>query len=138
MTERAQVLERLQEICLALPQARETTTFGNPTFQAGKKTFAVLDRYAGEDCVCFKAQLDVQRRLLGARRFFPSPFGAKHGWTCMRIDGRVPWAEVERLLVGSYRSVATKRMTAALDGVPAPVARKRAPRRRAPRRKRKV
>src|SRR5579884_1620137 len=38
------ILFKLREICLALPGASETVTFGHPTFQAGKmKTFAVLE-----------------------------------------------------------------------------------------------
>ena len=44
-------LANLRPICLALPEARETTTFGHPTFQAGKKTFAVLDHYQGVECL---------------------------------------------------------------------------------------
>ncbi len=37
------ILDKLREICLALPKTSETTTFGHPTFQVGTKTFTVLE-----------------------------------------------------------------------------------------------
>ena len=44
-----EVLERLRAICRRLPEVIETTTFGHPTFQAGKKkTFVVLDDHERE------------------------------------------------------------------------------------------
>jgi hypothetical protein len=49
----SRLLSRLREICLALPEVRETTKWGHPTFQAAKKMFAVLDRYGGKACVAF-------------------------------------------------------------------------------------
>jgi len=36
LTRRAELLERLREICLPLPECKETQTWGNPTFVAGK------------------------------------------------------------------------------------------------------
>ena len=47
-----EVLRRLREICLALPEVRETTTFGHPTFQVKGKTFVVLEEYKGELSIC--------------------------------------------------------------------------------------
>ena len=37
-----------------------------------------------------------------------------HGWTCLRVRGKLRWKEVEKLLVESYRQVALKRMITAL------------------------
>ena len=39
------ILARLRRVCLGLPEVRETVKWGHPTFEAGKKIFAVLDRY---------------------------------------------------------------------------------------------
>lgn len=111
-------LKRLRAICLELPDVLETTTFGHPTFQAGKKkTFAVLDDHERKDTLClvFKVSLAEQRRLTQDPRFFPSKFGARHGWTSLVIDADVDWDEVEPLLVQSYRLVASKRLVARLD-----------------------
>ncbi len=113
------LLERLRPLCLAFPEARETTTFGNPTFQAGTKTFAVLDTYQGTRCLAFKVTPEEQDMLRQQERFFVAPYTGKNGWTCLRLDGKVDWKEVRQLLKRSYRLVALKRMLAALDGAPA-------------------
>jgi predicted DNA-binding protein (MmcQ/YjbR family) len=119
------VLPKLRSICLALPEARETTTFGHPTFQAGKKTFAVLDEYAGEPCLVVKLPLPRQQAVLKSPRYFPSPYGAKHGWVCLKTAGKIDLAEVRELCVESYREVALVRMLAALDDGAGPRGRSR-------------
>jgi predicted DNA-binding protein (MmcQ/YjbR family) len=112
----ATVLDKLRVICLALPEARETITFGHPTFQAGKKTFAVLEEYRGELCIVFKTELPVQQALIKSPRFFAAPYIGKHGWVSLRAGGALDWKEIRDLVLGSYRLVAHKRMVAALDG----------------------
>jgi hypothetical protein len=53
------ILAKLREICLALPGVQEVKTWGHPTFQAGKKSFAVLDEYHGQLCICLKMTLPL-------------------------------------------------------------------------------
>jgi hypothetical protein len=67
-------------------------------------------------CLVFKADRAVQAGLVDGVRFFASKFGAKHGWTAMRVDARTDWRYAKGLVVASYRRVALKRMVAALDG----------------------
>lgn len=118
ITKRSGLLARLREICLPLPECKETLSWGNPTFTAGKKQFAVLDRYHDRWCIAFVTDPQTQRALLKRPGFFPAPYGAKYGWVCRDAEGRIGWKDLERLIVGSYRHVAIKRMLAALDGVP--------------------
>jgi predicted DNA-binding protein (MmcQ/YjbR family) len=115
------VLTRLRKICLALPEAYETTSFGHPTFRAGrsgKKTFAVFENYRGEDTICVKATLEDQALLVLDPQFFVAPYIGKHGWTSMRTSMKgvsIDWSEVEDLVRESYRRVAPKAMLAKLD-----------------------
>jgi predicted DNA-binding protein (MmcQ/YjbR family) len=109
------VLETLRAICLALPAARETVTFGHPTFQAGKKTFAVLEEYRGELCIVFKAELPVQQALIQSPRFFSAPYVGKKGWVSLRATGALDWKEIGDLVLASYRLLATPAMASALD-----------------------
>jgi len=109
------VLARLRKVCLQLPEVRETVKWGHPTFEAGKKIFAVLDRYDGRPCIAFRAPLEKVDELLADERFTEAPYAARFGWVCLNIEGSIDWAEVERLVQGSYRLVALKRMLAALD-----------------------
>jgi predicted DNA-binding protein (MmcQ/YjbR family) len=113
--EEAEVLCRLRETCLSLPEVRETIKWGHPTFEAGKKMFAVLDNYDGRPCIAFRASVERRPVLLAHERFFEAHYAARHGWVCLRTDSRLNWHEVETLLRESYRLVALKRMVAALD-----------------------
>ncbi|HEV8069856.1 MAG TPA: MmcQ/YjbR family DNA-binding protein [Planctomycetaceae bacterium] len=115
------VLARLRRVCLQLPEVRETVKWGHPTFEAGKRIFAVLDRYDGRPCIAFRAPLDRVDELLADERFTEAPYAARFGWVCLNVDGPIDWAEVEWLVQGSYRLVALKRMLAALDDRGAPV-----------------
>jgi len=110
-------LGRLRRICLAFPEAIETTTFGHPTFQAGKKrTFAVLDdaERVGVTCIAFKAPIAAQRALVDDETFFKCKFGARHGWTSAVVSSDLDWKKMRGLLLQSYKLVATKRMLAQL------------------------
>jgi predicted DNA-binding protein (MmcQ/YjbR family) len=111
----SQILCRLREICLDLPEVRETTKWGHPTFQAGKKMFAVLDNYEGQLCIGFVAPPERRKEYIADGRFFAAPYAARHGWVCLHADGTLDWHEVEGLVGDSYRQVALKRMLAALD-----------------------
>jgi predicted DNA-binding protein (MmcQ/YjbR family) len=114
----SRVESKLRAICRRLPEVRETVKWGHPTFEAGKKMFAVLDQYDGRPCIAFRTELDFVDQLLTDERFFAAPYAARHGWVCLSADGRLNWTEVEKLVVASYRLVALKRMLSALEGSP--------------------
>ena len=125
------LLSLLRQFCLGLPEVRETVKWGHPTFEAGKKMFAVLDRYNGKSCIAFRADLEKREALLADRRFFEVPYAARHGWICLHADGPIDRSEVHKLLRDSYRLIALKRMLAALDdsGTPQQPAKMRPPKR---------
>ena len=115
LARREHLLRRLREICLRLPETVETVKWGNPTFVAGKKMFAVLDRYHDRWCIAFRAHPRKQAELIEQAGFFPAPYAAKHGWVCLDAEGKIDWPQVEELLVASYRTVALKRMLTAIE-----------------------
>jgi predicted DNA-binding protein (MmcQ/YjbR family) len=108
------VESKLREICLRLPEVRETVKWGHPTFETGKKMFAVLDHYQGRPCIAFRADPHQVDALLADARFFEAPYAARYGWLCLYADGRLNWKQVEKLVRASYGLVAIKRMLAAL------------------------
>ena len=78
------MLARLREICLNLPEVRETVKWGHPTFEAGKKMFTVLDRYQGRTCIAFRAPPERLPMVLADERFMKRPTGlAMVGCACM-------------------------------------------------------
>jgi len=116
LTQRAQLLTQLRAACLHLPECSETLKWGNPTFVAGKKQFAVLDRYNDRWCIAFLARPAQQKLLLARPGFFAAPYAAKYGWVCRDAESRLNWKEIGTLILDSYRLVALKRMITVLDG----------------------
>jgi predicted DNA-binding protein (MmcQ/YjbR family) len=110
LTKRDHLLRHLREICLKLPECKETLKWGNPTFVAGKKMFAALDRYHDRWCIAFVSTLADQKKLVVKSGFFPAPYAAKYGWVCRDAEDKLNWKEMKKLLTDSYRLVALKRM----------------------------
>ncbi len=86
----APALEALRAICLALPGVIETVSYGNPTFKAGRKTFAVLDAYQGSTCVWLACGAERRPALLEAEGFFAAPYDRNQTAVCRRAAG-IAW-----------------------------------------------
>ncbi len=112
--------DRLRAICLALPEAAEKETWGDPTFRVGNKIFAMEKQGDGRVSVWCKAPQGSQTVLVGAdpERFFVPPYVGHKGWVGMRLE-RPDWDEVAALVRRSYRLIAPKRLSAMVgDGWP--------------------
>ena len=92
------ILEKLREICLALPKTSETTTFGHPTFQVGTKTFTVLETYKGVLSICVKVGKKMQPVFLEDDRFYRTPYVGQHGWVSLRANTKLNWTEIRELV----------------------------------------
>jgi predicted DNA-binding protein (MmcQ/YjbR family) len=104
------ILGNLRRICLQLPRASETVTFGHPTFQVAGKTFAVLEEYKGELGIALKVGKVMQGVFLKDPRFFLTPYAGQHGWVTLRVHAApLNWEEVRGLLEGSYHLVSEKK-----------------------------
>lgn len=110
------LVERLREICLALPEATEKETFGGPTFRVRDKIFAMPRADDGRQAVWLKAAKGGQEMLIEADpdRFFRPPYVGHKGWIGMHLDEGVDWGEVEALVHRSYRMIAPRRLAKAL------------------------
>ena len=92
-------LEKVRSICLALGGATETMSFGHPTWRAGRRTFAVFEKYRGDWSVALKAEPEQQRALVASDpRFYPTPYVGQRGWVSFKLRGRIPWARLRELL----------------------------------------
>lgn len=114
---------RLRAICLALPEANERVSHGEPTWFAGKgRVFAMLDNHhhgAAHLSVWLPAPAGVQQALVeeDVERFFRPPYVGTSGWVGVVLDTKPDWAMVAALVEGAYRQVAHRRLVARL---PAP------------------
>lgn len=114
-------VQRLRELCLALPEATEKEAWGTPTFRVREKIFAMVDdHHHGQErlAVWCKAPPGVQEILINAdpKHYFRPPYVGPNGWVGVRIDLPIDWAEIEDLVTQSYRMTAPKRLLALLDG----------------------
>lgn len=120
---RAQVhdpVARLRSICLALPEAGERISHGEPTWFAGKgKVFAMLDNHhhGGEHLSVWLPQPPgVQEELIeaDAKRFFRPPYVGVRGWVGVVLDTEPDWGLVESLVRDAFVHVATRKLIALL------------------------
>lgn len=117
---RPDVLEKVRDICLALPETSEKEAWGGPTFRVKDKMFAMyMDPHHDDGRVALWCNADAEERddLVAAdpRRFFVPPYMGPRGWLGVRLDKRLGWKRVSSLLEHSYRRTAPKRVLALLD-----------------------
>lgn len=120
-------VERLRRLCLALPEATERVSHGEPAFFCGAKGrqfVTVDDHHHGAAWLAFwcPAPPGAQEALTASdpARFFRPPYVGHRGWVGVRIDdvdGAGPdWDEIAEIVRDAYRQVAPRRLAAALDG----------------------
>lgn len=115
------VVTRLRAICLALPEAHERLSHGEPTWFAGKgKTFAMLDNHhhgAAHLGVWLPQPPDIQAALIESdpRTFFRPPYVGPRGWVGVVLGVDTDWDLLAELVRQAYRHVATRKLIAQLD-----------------------
>jgi hypothetical protein len=118
----ADPIEELRRICLALPEATERQSHGEPAwFVRDKRLFVTLSDHHHDDRLGFwcAAPLGAQQDLvaLDPERYFVPKYVGGRGWLGVYLDvPGVDWGEIEDLVEDAYRTVAPKRLVAELDG----------------------
>ena len=126
-------LERLRKACLALPNAWEKLSHGEPTFWAGKKMFATFangDNHhgGGRHAVWCKATHATQDLLIARspHLYFTPPYVGVAGWVGIYLDAATDWTEVaDRLHHAHELAAPPPRARAAKGRPPAPARRPR-------------
>jgi predicted DNA-binding protein (MmcQ/YjbR family) len=114
------LLARLRAICLALPDAQEKLSHGEPTWFAGKgRVFAMFDNYhhgAPHASVWLPMPPGLQEALIerDGRRFWRPPYVGHNGWVGVVLDTKPDWGVVAGLVEQAFRHVATKKLVAHL------------------------
>ncbi|MQA01284.1 MAG: MmcQ/YjbR family DNA-binding protein [Streptosporangiales bacterium] len=113
-------LPRLRELCLALPEATERLSHGEPTwFVRGKKVFVMYAEHHHDDRVGFwcPAPPGVQEEMVDTEpdRFFRPPYVGSSGWLGVYLDVPLDWDEIDAIVRDAYRKVAPKKLVAELD-----------------------
>jgi predicted DNA-binding protein (MmcQ/YjbR family) len=112
------VLARMREICLSLPDTKETLTWGEPHFRVGEKIFAGCGDEKGQLTIGFKLEMDHADAVVQDPRFHRAPYVGHKGWVSMDASGIRSWKEVRLLVLESYRLIAPKKTVAQLASGP--------------------
>lgn len=114
-----EVHEKLRGICLALPQTKETMTWGKPHFRVKEKIFCGCGEQHGRPSLGLKMEPNESIVLMKLPGVEKAPYSRpKDGWVQIFPNDFDDWVEIERLIVGSYRLIAPKRVAALLDEAP--------------------
>jgi hypothetical protein len=111
---RKRTLERIREICLALPETSERLSHGAPTFFVrGKRAFVMVltDHHGdGRFAIWCAAPDGLQSMLVEAdpERFFVPPYVGHRGWLGVRLDRLLDWAELTGIVEDAFAEVAPR------------------------------
>jgi hypothetical protein len=119
VTNRDAAVEKLRQICLALPEVTERISHGESSFFVGRQFVAVDDHHHGADRLAFwcAAPDGAQEQLIAENpaQFFRPPYVGGRGWVGVRIDLDPHWDQVDEIVRDAYRQVAANRLIARLD-----------------------
>jgi hypothetical protein len=114
-------LPKLRKICLAMPEATERLSHGEPTwFVRDKKVFVSYsnnhhsDGIVGFTCAAPEGAQDVLVHAEPERFYVPRYVGYR-GWLGVRLDVPTDWGRIEEIVQDAYRCVAPKMLAAMLD-----------------------
>jgi hypothetical protein len=117
--ERERTLERLREICLALPEVSERPSHGAPTFFVrDKRAFLMVltDHHGdGRFAIWCAAPEGLQRLLVenDPEKFFVPPYVGHRGWLGVRLDRGLDWRELGGIAEDAYAAVAPAKLVEA-------------------------
>ena len=118
VAEKSDALGRLRALCLALPEATEKLSHGEPTWFV-RKVFVTYAERHHDDRVAFwcAAPPGAQEALVGSdsHRFFRPPYVGGRGWLGVYLDVEVDWAEIGEIVQDAYRTIAPRRLVAQLS-----------------------
>jgi hypothetical protein len=114
--DRDRILERIRELCLALPETSERLSHGSPTFfiRERRSFLTVLTDFHGDGrfALWCAAPDGLQRTLVDAEpeRFFVPPYVGHRGWIGVRLDRGLHWDELAGIVEDAYAEVAPKKL----------------------------
>ena len=102
----------MRRICLALPDTKETPTWGQPHFRVGEKIFSGLGEEKGVLTVGVKLEMDHADAMVRRPGFSRAPYVGHRGWVSIDVEKVKDWDEVEALVHESYRLIAPEKTVA--------------------------
>lgn len=109
-------VERIRQLCLALPGVSEKLSHGEAAwFVAGKQFLTTADHHHDDRFGIWCAAPEGAQQLLiqaDSSRFFRPPYVGHRGWLGVHLDtGEVDWDEISAIIQRAFRCVAPERLT---------------------------
>src|SRR5215210_766827 len=110
-------VERVRELCLALPETSERRSHGHVTFFVRKRVFAyyAVDHHGdGRTAVICAAPPGMQQALIAGdpESYFRPAYVGHRGWIGVRVDGDLEWDAVAGAIEEAYCAVAPAKLVA--------------------------
>jgi hypothetical protein len=110
----AKTIERVRKICLALPDATEKLSHGEPTWFAGGRVFATLSNNHHNDgnvAVVCNAPEGAQQALIEAKpeHIYYPPYVGGGGWIGIRLETGLDWKMIAALIEQAHAVTLAKR-----------------------------
>ncbi len=107
-------IQRVRQLCLALPDASEKLSHGEPTFFVRKKVFAMCannHHHDGHVAVWLPVPPGMQMMLIEADpvKFFKPPYVGVRGWVGIELS-RISDEELTLHLHNAYRQIAPPKL----------------------------
>lgn len=110
------VLAKVRDVCLSLPKTKETFTWGRPHFRVVEKIFCGVGEAAGLPTIDLKSDPGEADLLMTVPGVTKAPYSRPNdGWVRINPAQFDDWDEIQRLIVGSYRLIAPKKVSALLN-----------------------
>jgi predicted DNA-binding protein (MmcQ/YjbR family) len=103
------VHEKLRAICMQLPDAAETVTWGHPNWRVGGPAGKIFCGYGADETgasMSFKADPMLRDGLLQDGRFTVAAYVGKYGWLSLDMAGKLDWGEIAQLVGTSHALIA--------------------------------
>ncbi len=111
------LIQRVRDIALALPDAYEKLSHGEPSFFNKGGLFASIDNHhhgSEHVSVWVNAPPGAQESLVEGdpKHFFVPPYVGKAGWLGIHLDTGLPWPVVADLIVQAHATTAARKKKA--------------------------
>jgi hypothetical protein len=115
-------IERVRQICVALPETTEKLSHGEPTFFVRRKVYAMFSNNHHNDghiAVTIPAAIGVQQALIEANseKFYRPPYVGIRGWVGIELK-RVTDEELSLHLREAWRLIAPEKLRALVEAAP--------------------
>ena len=108
-------LDRVRELCLALPETTEKIAWGAPTWRVGGKLFVMFADHHHNDgrlAIWCNASDGAQEALVAADPdvFFRPAYVGPSGWIGVQLDKGLDWKVVKDLIAEAWKASAPKKV----------------------------